>query len=102
MQNFGDFKEFVERNSTIRSALTKKWSIREEAKHLLFIIAYPDKLEWDFSIEKQTQTTTKYKQTTKQTRNNRKTTINKTKQTNNTTNTTQLLNNQRRVPVIVL
>tara|TARA_Y100000361_G_scaffold52177_1_gene45667 strand:- start:723 stop:2141 length:1419 start_codon:yes stop_codon:yes gene_type:complete len=56
MQNFGDFKEFVERNSTVRSALTKKWSIREDAKHLLFIISCPDKLEWDFGVEKQAQT----------------------------------------------
>ena len=27
-------------------------------KHMLFLVVYPDKLKWDFGIEKQTQTTT--------------------------------------------
>ena len=57
MQNFGDFKEFVERNSTTHSQLSKNYFIRESTKNFLFILSYPDKLEWDFGVEKQTQTT---------------------------------------------
>ena len=32
--------------------------IREEYSHLLFLVVCPDKVEWDFSVEKQCQTTT--------------------------------------------
>ena len=31
---------------------------KKELRHLLFLVTYPDNLEWDFSVEKQTQTTT--------------------------------------------
>ena len=31
---------------------------KKKLKHLLFLVTYPDNLKWDFSIEKQTQTTT--------------------------------------------
>ena len=37
---------------------TKGVKIRKEFEHLLFLIVCPDKLEWNFSIEKQCQTTT--------------------------------------------
>lgn len=31
---------------------------KKKLKHLLFLVTYPDNLKWDFSVEKQTQTTT--------------------------------------------
>jgi len=37
---------------------TKGVKIRKDFKHILFPVVCPDKLEWDFSIEKQCQTTT--------------------------------------------
>jgi hypothetical protein len=56
MKNFDEFKECVERNSTTNSQLSKHYFIRKSTKHLLFILSYPDDLEWDFGVEKQTQT----------------------------------------------
>ena len=56
MKNFGDFKEFVYSNTAVHSQLRLKEFIRSETKNLLFILSYPDKLEWDFGVEKQAQT----------------------------------------------
>lgn len=56
MKNFGDFKEFVYSNSAVHSQLRLKEFIRSESKNFLFILSCPDKLEWDFGVEKQAQT----------------------------------------------
>ena len=37
---------------------TEDVKVRKEYSHLLFLVVCPDKLEWDFSVEKQCQTTT--------------------------------------------
>ena len=37
---------------------TKDIKIRKEHSHLLFLVVWPSKVEWDFSVEKQCQTTT--------------------------------------------
>tara|TARA_B100001250_G_scaffold411103_1_gene438974 strand:+ start:993 stop:2309 length:1317 start_codon:yes stop_codon:yes gene_type:complete len=37
---------------------TKDVKIRKEFSHLLFLVVCPNKIEWDFSVEKQCQTTT--------------------------------------------
>ena len=47
-----NFEEFV----SLWKSETKDIKIKEP--NLLFLVVYPDKLEWDFGIEKQTQTTT--------------------------------------------
>jgi hypothetical protein len=47
-----NFEEFV----SLWKSETKDIKIKEQ--NLLFLVVYPDKLEWDFGIEKQTQTTT--------------------------------------------
>ena len=56
-----NFEEFV----SLWKSETKNIPIRNLAKwpgptpdKLLYLVVYPDKLEWDFSVEKQTQTTT--------------------------------------------
>ena len=46
------FEEFV----SLWKSETKDIKIKNP--DLLFLVVYPDKLEWDFGIEKQTQTTT--------------------------------------------
>ena len=48
------FDEFV----TLWLAETQDKKIYKRFKHMLFLVVYPDKLKWDFGIEKQTQTTT--------------------------------------------
>ena len=48
------FDEFV----SLWNEETKNIKIKKEFKHMLFLVVYPDKLKWDFGIEKQTQTTT--------------------------------------------
>ena len=52
MNTIKNFDEFV----SLWKEQTLGISIKE--KELLFLVVYLDKLEWDFSIEKQTQTTT--------------------------------------------
>jgi hypothetical protein len=49
-----NFKEFV----NLWKSETKDIKVKKENSHLLFLVVYPDKLEWDFNIEKQVQTTT--------------------------------------------
>ena len=49
-----NFNEFVK----LWQGQTKKVKVKKEYSHLLFLIVYPDKLEWNFSVEKQCQTTT--------------------------------------------
>ena len=51
MNNFDEFVSLWEKE-------TKNIKIKKDFKHMLFLIVYPDKLKWDFGIEKQTQTTT--------------------------------------------
>ena len=46
------FEEFV----SLWNKDTPKY--KKNLKHLLFLVTYPDNLKWDFSVEKQTQTTT--------------------------------------------
>ena len=48
------FDEFV----SLWKEETKDIKIKKEISHMLFLVVYPDKLKWDFGIEKQTQTTT--------------------------------------------
>ena len=48
------FDEFV----TLWVDETHNQKIYKRFKHMLFLVVYPDKLKWDFGIEKQTQTTT--------------------------------------------
>ncbi len=50
MKNFEDFKSlWIKESSDIK--------IKKNTKNLVFIIMYPDNVEWDFGVEKQTQTT---------------------------------------------
>ena len=49
-----EFDEFV----SVWKEQTKGVKIRKEYSHLLFLVVYPDEIEWDFSVEKQCQTTT--------------------------------------------
>ncbi len=49
-----NFDEFV----TLWVGETENKKIYTRFKHMLFLVVYPDKLKWDFGIEKQTQTTT--------------------------------------------
>ena len=49
-----NFDEFV----ALWMTETNNKKTYKELKHLLFLVVYPDKLKWDFGIEKQTQTTT--------------------------------------------
>ena len=49
-----NFNEFV---SLWIGAIDNK-KIYKRFEHMLFLVVYPDKLKWDFGIEKQTQTTT--------------------------------------------
>ena len=49
-----EFDEFV----SVWKEQTKKVKIRKEFSDFLFLVVCPDKLEWNFSIEKQCQTTT--------------------------------------------
>ena len=49
-----NFDEFV----SLWKQETKSLKIVKPLSHMLFLIVYPDKLKWDFGIEKQTQTTT--------------------------------------------
>ena len=51
MNNFDEFVSLWENE-------TKDIKIKKDFKHMLFLVVYPDKLKWDFGIEKQTQTTT--------------------------------------------
>jgi hypothetical protein len=51
MNNFDEFVSLWENE-------TKNVKIKKEFNHMLFLVVYPDKLKWDFGIEKQTQTTT--------------------------------------------
>ena len=51
MKNFDEFVSLWEKE-------TKSVKIKKDFKHMLFLVVYPDKLKWDFGIEKQTQTTT--------------------------------------------
>jgi len=48
------FDEFV----TLWVGETHNKKIYKRFKDMLFLVVYPDKLKWDFGIEKQTQTTT--------------------------------------------
>ena len=48
MDSFDEFKHLWTNNQTRN---------RIKYSHLIFIVVYPDKLEWDFGVEKQTQTT---------------------------------------------
>jgi len=48
------FDEFV----SLWEEETKNKKINKNQAHMLFLVVYPDKLKWDFGIEKQTQTTT--------------------------------------------
>jgi hypothetical protein len=49
-----DFDEFV----SLWENETNNKKIKKDFEHMLFLVVYPDKLKWDFGIEKQTQTTT--------------------------------------------
>lgn len=49
MKNFEEFKLLWETQKSNR--------VNDELDHLIFVVAYPDNLEWSFIIEKQTQTT---------------------------------------------
>jgi len=49
-----NFDEFV----SLWTAATANKKIYKRFEHMLFLVVYPDKLKWDFGIEKQTQTTT--------------------------------------------
>ena len=51
MKNFDEFVSLWKKE-------TKSVKIKKDFKHMLFLVVYPDKLKWDFGIEKQTQTTT--------------------------------------------
>jgi len=51
MINFDEFVSLWENE-------TKNVKIKKDFNHMLFLVVYPDKLKWDFGIEKQTQTTT--------------------------------------------
>ena len=51
MNNFDEFVALWENE-------TKNKKTYKRFKHMLFLVVYPDKLKWDFGIEKQTQTTT--------------------------------------------
>jgi len=48
MDSFEEFKTFISLKSFILPVKTKK---------LLYLVTYPDKLEWDYGVEKQTQMT---------------------------------------------
>ena len=50
------FEEFI--SLWNRDILSKRKFQKKSLGHLLFLITYPDNLEWDFSVEKQTQMTT--------------------------------------------
>ena len=47
MNSFEEFKNFIASKSIWQSKVIK-------TKKLLYLVTYPDKLEWDYSIEKQT------------------------------------------------
>lgn len=49
-----NFDEFV----SLWTVATGNKKIYKRLEHMLFLVVYPDKLKWDFGIEKQTQTTT--------------------------------------------
>ncbi len=49
-----EFDDFV----SLWKEQTKDIKIRKEHSHLLFLVVWPSKVEWDFSVEKQCQTTT--------------------------------------------
>ena len=49
MESFNEFK-------LLWYEQTKNIKIKKEAKGCVFVIVYPDKLKWDFSVEKQTHT----------------------------------------------
>ena len=48
------FDEFV----SLWKEESKSIKVKKSQAHMLFLVVYPDKLKWDFGIEKQTQTTT--------------------------------------------
>ena len=48
------FDEFV----SLWEEETKNKKINKQQAHMLFLVVCPDKLKWDFGIEKQSQTTT--------------------------------------------
>ena len=50
MKNFDQFR-------ALWYEKTRHIKIKKETKDYVFVVVYPDKLEWDFSVEKQTQTT---------------------------------------------
>ena len=50
MKNFDQFR-------ALWYEKTRHIKIKKETKNYVFVVVYPDKLEWDFSVEKQTQTT---------------------------------------------
>ena len=49
MNSFDEFKRTWVNN-------TGSW-VRKETSNLLFVVVYPDKLQWNYSVEKQTQIT---------------------------------------------
>ena len=50
MKNFDEFK-------SLWCEQTKNIKIKKETKDYVFVVVYPDKLQWDFGVEKQLQTT---------------------------------------------
>ena len=58
MENFNEFVSLWKAETKdIKIKNLKKWP-GPSADKLLYLVVYPDLLEWDFSVEKQTQTTT--------------------------------------------
>ena len=50
MNSFDEFRTlWLEQTSDIK--------VKKDLEHLVFIVVYPDKVKWDFGVEKQTQTT---------------------------------------------
>ena len=58
MENFNEFVSLWKAETKdIKIKNLRKWP-GPSADKLLYLVVYPDLLEWDFSVEKQTQTTT--------------------------------------------
>ena len=53
-----NFDEFVSLWKEETKSIKITGRPKKETSHMLFLVVYPDKLKWDFGIEKQTQTTT--------------------------------------------
>ena len=50
MNSFDEFRTlWLDQTSDIK--------VKKDLEHLVFIVVYPDKVKWDFGVEKQTQTT---------------------------------------------